>query len=87
MTTATAALTGDAEEEWTKSLLVKYEKVEEKSVAQGSMPQPAAFAQEINFWKAFFFACFLGALLGLCTLGKPLRLGLIHMAFRYEVAN
>lgn len=69
--TITALAYGDIdnEESWTKGIIQTYKAGEERSVAQGSMPAPAAFAKDYNFWKAFAFVGALGAFLGFCALG------------------
>jgi H+/Cl- antiporter ClcA len=58
----------DNEESWTKGIIQTYKIGSDKSVAHGTMPAPAAFARDYNFWKAFTLSAVLGAFLGLCTL-------------------
>lgn len=58
----------DEVEVWTKNLIEQYQAAAEQAPS-GSLPETAAFARDLNFWKAFSISTVLGAVMGLTTLG------------------
>ena len=56
------------EEEW-RNKVVENVQVAVAAKPHSTLPIPAAFARNVNFWKAFALSAVLGAILGLATLG------------------
>lgn len=56
------------EEQWTKSLIAEYVRVQTKGV-DGDMPLPAGFCREYRFWRVMFYTGIISCLMGLLAAG------------------